>query len=218
MNGSAPRFNEKQQAEIDGLITRALPRALGHLDPEVVIAALRKDEISLEGSLNRAISELVTRESDRLAPEHDLLEPAGEPIELPAVDGVFVGRQWFKADRGGKAPISYLGPLFRTNFLDVQEGGSRPTKVRQFKLLNASVDGPILTALGGDAKARIALGHVYEFLKTADRGLWYIFYVADKTGAVWAVDVIWHDGGWRVDADPIASPNEGRVGSRVISP
>jgi hypothetical protein len=193
-------------------------------DPEIVIAALREDVAALEIGLSKVILELLgpgpssnAGASSTQIPE-DLLEITGGPIELPSVEGVFVGRQTFKVDRNGKPPISYLGANFKANFLDVQEGDLRPIRVRQRKLLKASVDGLILSTLGGEARARMALGHVYEFMKTANRSLWYIFYVADKNGIVWAVDVIWHDSGWRVDADPVASPNEGRDGSRVVSP
>ncbi len=74
--------------------------------------------------------------------------------------------------------------------------------VRQRKLLRRSVDTPILAALGDKdvakiVRARMALAHVFSFLKTADRSKWFIFYVADAKGNVWAVNAVL--GRWRLE-------------------
>lgn len=145
-----------------------------------------------------------------------LLELTGESMLLTRTIR-FVACDKFKVDRKGELPISYLGDNFKNNFLDVVEEQVKHCRLKQRKLLKSSVDGPILSALGGEDKAKIALANAYEFLKTADRKPWYIFYIADKTGKVWAVDAYWRDGGWDVGAYPVSDPREWRDGRVVVS-
>ena len=96
--------------------------------------------------------------------------------------------------------------------------------VRQRKLLKSSVDRQILAALGDKdmaniTRAPVALSHAFEFLKTADRGVWYIFYIKDVNGIVWAVGARWRsgDGGWRVEADSVEGPSWWDAGVRLLS-
>jgi hypothetical protein len=145
-----------------------------------------------------------------------LLEEVGQPVDLPAIER-FVAREKFVVDRNGELPISHLGDNFRANFLDVVEENVEAAKLTQRKLLKRSVDKPILSALDGEEKARIALAHVFDYLKTADRNLWFIFYVKDAKGVLWAVYAGWDDGGWYVDADAVSNPDEWRDGRRVVS-
>ncbi len=151
----------------------------------------------------------------------DLLEQVGEPVKLSAVER-FVARDKFMVNRNGELPISYLGDNFKGNFLDVVEEDVKPMTAKQRKLRKSSVDGPILAALGDKdlnkvEKARVALAHTFEFLKTADKSKWFIFYVADAKGVLWAVGADWGVDGWRVEASPVAYPLEWRDGRRVVS-
>ncbi|CAN5715693.1 hypothetical protein BH11PAT2_BH11PAT2_09160 [soil metagenome] len=145
-----------------------------------------------------------------------LLELVGEPTWVPTIDR-FVARDKFVVNRDGELPISYLGDNFTNNFLGLVEENVKTTKLKQRKLLKGSVDGPILSALGGESKAKVALAHVFEFLQTADRNLWYIFYVADVNGVVWAVGAGWDDRGWRVGAIAVADPRRWDADDRVVS-
>lgn len=151
----------------------------------------------------------------------DLLEQVGEPVKLSAVER-FVARDKFVVNRNGELPISYLGDNIKGNFLDVVEDNVAPMTVKQRKLRKSSVDGPILAALGDKdlnkvEKARVALAHTFEFLKTADKSKWFIFYVADAKGVVWAVSADWDGGGWGVGANPVTSPHGWLGGYRVVS-
>lgn len=145
-----------------------------------------------------------------------LLEEVGQPVDLPATPR-FVAKDMFVVDRKGELPISYLGDNFQANFLDVVEENVEAAALKQRKLLKRSVDGPILSALEGEEKARVALAHVFDYLKTADRNLWFIFYVADAKGVLWAVYAAWNGGGWYVHAYAVSDPNEWDDGYRVVS-
>lgn len=165
--------------------------------------------------------ELVVKVEAKPRPIVRLLEEVGVPVELSAV-AHFVARDKFKVDVRGELPISYLGANFRANFLNVVETDVPAVRLKQRKLLKKSVDIPILRALGDEdpakaEKARIALAHVFNYLKKADRSLWFIFYVADAKGTVWAVHAYWGVDGWNVSADPVSGPHEWGVGRRVVS-
>jgi hypothetical protein len=150
-----------------------------------------------------------------------LLELTGEPTKMSAIER-FVARDKFVVNRQGELPISYLGDNFRNNFLDVVEENVPACTLKQRKLLKASVDTPILNALGDKdlakiEKARSALAHTFDYLKTDDRSKWYIFYVADAKGIVWAVSAYWDGDGWYVGADPVSDPDQWRAFNHVVS-
>ena len=149
-----------------------------------------------------------------------ILEEGGL-INLSAVDR-FVVSEKFKVDVNGELPISYLGDNLWENFLDLVEENVPAMTVRKRKLLKSSPDKRILAALGDNnldkiEKARTYLAHVFEFLKTADRNKWYVFYVADKNGNVWAVFAAWNVGGWDVGAFSVQDPIGWCGGDLVVS-
>jgi hypothetical protein len=149
-----------------------------------------------------------------------LLEEVGKPIKL-AGHKRFVASEKFVINTDGEVPFSEFGPNFENNFLAVDEPDVKPITVKQRKLRKPSVDGPILKALGDTVenivRARIALAHVFNFLKTADRTGWYIFYVADAKDKPWAVYAYWDGLGWFVGANAVSHPHEWHGGSCVVS-
>lgn len=148
----------------------------------------------------------------------NLLEEVRQSVKLPAIER-FIAREKFKVDCNGELPISFLSDNFRTNLLGVVEEGVEAATLRQRKLLKSSTNDPILCALGGKDKARVALAHVFDYLKTADRTQWYIFYVADVKGVPWAVFAGWFsdDGGWSVEARSVSYPIGWDDGRQVVS-
>lgn len=165
--------------------------------------------------------ELVVKIEEKPRPVERLLEEVGTPTELAAV-AKFVAREKFVVNTKGELPISYLGDNFKANFLDIVETDVSAVTLKQRKLLKPSVDRPILAALGDEdptkvEKARIALAYVFNYLKAADRSLWFIFYVAGAKGVVWAVNAYWDDGGWNLDAFPVSSPRGWCADCRVVS-
>lgn len=145
-----------------------------------------------------------------------LLRNVGDPIEVSAPDR-FVARDSFVVDRNGELPISLIGEDFTAHFLGLVEERAGTATIQQRILIEGTIDGPIFTALGGEERARLALAHVFAFLKGADRDRWYFFYVADTAGKLWAVDTYWRDGGWDLEAYSVTYPRGWRGGGCVVS-
>jgi len=173
-----------------------------------------------KGAMRFLAGELIVTENPKVGASRTiiakLLEEVGQPVDLPAIER-FVARQKFVVDQSGELPISYLGDNFRANFLDVVEENVKAAALKQRKLLKRLVDKPILSALGGEEKARVALAHVFDYLKTADRNLWFIFYVKDAKGVLWAVSAYWRGVGWSVGAFAVSDPDAWGDGSHVVS-
>ena len=135
---------------------------------------------------------------------------------LPAIKE-FIARDRFIVDTSENAElkISGLGTNFKNWFLCKVEKNVGACEAKVSKLLKRSFDKPILDELGD--KAENALAHVYEFLKTADRSVWHIFYVKDVSGVLRAVRARWYDDGWSVSALEVSDSNEWYDGDQVVS-
>ena len=135
---------------------------------------------------------------------------------LPAIKE-FVARDRFIVDTSETAElkISYLGDNFQTWLLGKVEKYVGGCEVKISKLLKRSRDDGILDELGDNAEN--ALAHVYEFLKSANHKLWYIFYVKDADGVLRAVFALWRDDGWYISAGSVESPDDWDAGSQVVS-
>jgi len=135
---------------------------------------------------------------------------------LPKV-GESIARDKFVVNtkNGAELKISYLGDNFQKWFLDKVEKDVSGCEMKVSKLLKNSPDKPILDELAD--KAENALAHVYEFLKTADKGVWYIFYVKDVNDRLRAVNADWDVDGWHVGADSVGDRYERNAGNHVVS-
>ncbi|MBU6321697.1 MAG: hypothetical protein KGI78_03115 [Patescibacteria group bacterium] len=71
-------------------------------------------------------------------------------------------------------------------------------------------------------KIATALAHVFYTLKMADKRKWYVFYVLDEEGTLWAVFAHWFDwhgvAGWGLEASSVGLPFDWREGGLVVSP
>jgi len=119
----------------------------------------------------------------------------GEPI-LVAGSAHFVARDKFVEDFDGELPIGRLGPAFKKCYLSVVEENVAGAHLKQRRQMYYAADGPALAAVG-DADlhrintARIALAHMFEFLKMAEHNqTTYRFYVADQYRIVMAVTAL----------------------------
>ncbi len=63
----------------------------------------------------------------------------------------------------------------------------------------------------------VTLGSLAEAVKGIVGSDWYIFYVNDASGHLWAINVYWIPGGWRINAGEIDTSDEWPVDSRVFS-
>lgn len=125
---------------------------------------------------------------------------------LPAFSGRKFGTKEF-----------YLWDNFKTHFFDKKEKKSMGGTIKLSTLQKNSFDTEILAELGNDAE--VTLAELYEFLKTADKSIWYVAYIQDGGGGLWAVYCVWSSGNqlWHVEAYPITHPYKWNAGYRVFS-
>jgi len=152
-------------------------------------------------------------------------------VTTPATTSKFVAKEKFVRDTGRKATvkISYLGDNFTAWFLSGDGKTEDPISeqtLRYHKLRKASVDGPIITGLGGEAKAETTLSEMFSLMEKQKNGEsgtllnngWAnIFYIRDSAGVLRAVNVYWRGDGWSVNAYSALDPYRWFVGSQVFS-
>lgn len=139
----------------------------------------------------------------------------------------FKAEDTFKVDTKKAATrIYYLGDNFQKHFGRKEEGASEATEIKVHKLLEESLDAPIITELGGNAE--ITLGQFFSLLSKQEKGEpgplltngWMnIAYIRDDEGILWAVRARWRagSGGWSVGAYSVEGPRRWSDGSRVLS-
>lgn len=144
-------------------------------------------------------------------------------ITIQAMDDPFVAREKFIVGDAG-VRISWLALSFRERFLGKNEGPMPETTLCYAKLIEPSVDGPILTELGD--KAETTLVQIFALMErqaNGEKGVLLtngganIFYACDINGELRAVDVYWRGGGWGVLSYPVTHPHGWFVGDRVFS-
>jgi len=139
-------------------------------------------------------------------------------ISLPAV-GKFVATEKF---RPGKTiddiKVGWLGDNFKKHLLPkVENKEVVAEELAMNKLLKNSRDPAIITALGGEEKVEIGLGQFWEFLKTANQDFWYVAYIRDTEGMLWAVGAYWGCDGLCVEAASLGGPLVWNTVSRFLS-
>ncbi|OGC04397.1 hypothetical protein A2276_08635 [candidate division WOR-1 bacterium RIFOXYA12_FULL_43_27] len=159
-----------------------------------------------------------------------LLDPVGTVI-IPATTSRFIACEKFVCDtsRKAEARISYLGDFFTECFLGddgkVEEPIGKQT-LRYARLKKASVDDPIITEQGGEAKVETTLTEMFSLMEKQkdgeagvllNNGYANIFYIRDKNGVLRAALVLWFGDGWRVYASSVEYPLEWFAGYRVFS-
>ena len=147
------------------------------------------------------------------------LREFGKPVKLPAV-GHFVATEHFVISKGGKVPISYIGKNFRRWLLPVVETGVPAMILRKRKLLEWSVDVPIITEIGGYEKAETPQAHIHAFLGNAYRYReeGYVFYAVTALGTVCVAFAAWRGVGWRLgEEDPVSEPHPWRPGRVIVA-
>ncbi len=149
-------------------------------------------------------------------------------VTIPATTEKFIAKDKFKVDTGRKAKvkISYLGDNFKSWFMGKTEEPFPGSTIYGRKHNKGSVDGPILSELGGQEKAEITLSEIFAMMERQangegsellNNGYANIFYVRDITGTLRAVFVRWLGGGWGVGARPVGYPRGWGAGHQVFS-
>lgn len=167
-------------------------------------------------------------EAFKLGRDHpSLLEPTGD-IRLEATNGDFCVEMFFKLNKeeNGLPKISSIGDNFTTWFGRKVQKPIKAGTLCYHKLRESSVDGPIITALGGEAKAETTLSEMFSLMEKQkngedgcllNNGYANIFHIKDQNGVLRAVSVYWDDDGWDVRAYSVDDPDRWGGGCQVFS-
>ena len=136
-------------------------------------------------------------------------------VKVSAQPAVITSEEYFK-----EAGIGWMGNNFKAQFLGLEVPATGEAELNVHKLEEGSVDGPIITELGGEEKAKISVSQFSAFLKD-NRGSaeWFLFYLIGKDGKLWAVSARWLDSDrvWSVGARSVRYPDGCRAGRQVLS-
>jgi hypothetical protein len=140
------------------------------------------------------------------------------------------GHRLFKSDRQPDAITFWFWGNFEKRFLrgtGLVESNVSAATSRIQKLCRRSVDGPIITGLGGEPIVEMSLAHIAALLKEQPQGedgklqtngRANILYVRDMEGVLWAVNCSFpNDHLWLLEAIPLTNPREWRVGGQIFS-
>lgn len=140
----------------------------------------------------------------------------------------FVARDHFVKDTSAKTrvKISYLGENFEEWFLSKTEESITENILSYYKLRKSSVDGSIISELGGEEKAETMLTEMFSLMEMQangesgallTNGYANIFYIRDLSGVLRAVRCDWRGDGWGVFACSVVYPLAWGDGHRVFS-
>lgn len=152
-------------------------------------------------------------------------------VAVSATTSKFVAKDKFVVNTKRNAPvkISAVWDNFTNWFLSGDGKTEDPISeqtLRYHKLRKASVDGPIIAELGGEAKAETTLSEMFSLMerqKNGEDGVLLnndyatIFYIRDHDGVLRAVRVFWHGDGWSVSAYSVEDPCRWVGGYHVFS-
>ena len=136
-------------------------------------------------------------------------------IDLPVIEK-FVVKEFFTKDNP-KVRFAWFDNNFTNNFLEMIEENVPATVLHGYRLMVASLDPPIIKALGN---FQVSLAHLASMLEKQPNGekgdlltdgSANIIYPSD----VWAVYAYWSGVGWDVFAYPTDSP-DGWLASRQV--
>lgn len=163
-------------------------------------------------------------------PTPSILELVGAVV-VPATAEKFVAKTAFVVNTKRNAPvkISAVWQNFTSWFLlgdgKTEDPISEQT-LRYHRLRKSSVDGLIITELGGEEKSETTLMEMFSLMEKQkngedgvllNNGYANIFYIRDQNGVLRALHAFWSGGGWRVSAFALEGPGGWRDGGRVFS-
>jgi hypothetical protein len=152
-------------------------------------------------------------------------------VVISATTGKFVAKDKFVVNTSHNAPvkISAVGVNFTDSFLlgdGKIEDPISEQKLRYQKLCKESVDGLIITELGGEAKAETTLSEMFSLMENQSNGEYgvlltnrkvNIFYIRNQRGFLSAVYVLWYKGGWSVEERGVGFLYSWHNGNQVFS-
>lgn len=152
-------------------------------------------------------------------------------VTTSATTSKFVAKDKFVVNTKRNAPvkISAVWDNFTSWFLSGDGKTEDPISeqtLRYHKLRKSSVDGPIITELGGEEKSETTLTEMFSLMEKQkngedgvllNNGYANIFYIRDQNGVLRAVGVRWFGFGWFVYASSVENPYGWDVGYQVFS-
>lgn len=147
-------------------------------------------------------------------------------VPVPAIE-TFKASDHFKEDtKQAAVRIFRLGDNFKKHFLGQNEGSSKAQELKIHKLLEPSVDAPVIAELAD--KCETTLGQFFHLLSKQGKGEagprltngWAnIAYIRDVDGNLWAVGACWRaeSDGWCVEAHSVDDPEGWRGGRQALS-
>lgn len=123
-------------------------------------------------------------------------------VTLPSVKR-FVADDHFKDGEEVDGVRMFLGANFKKVFAGKIEENIAGGDIRVHKLTRASRDLAIRYEIGEDSEETF-LANFWHFLKLqGSKGGWFIFYIRDAAGVLWAVGAGWSGSGWVLSADSV---------------
>ncbi len=139
-----------------------------------------------------------------------------ESVTIPSVKK-FVASDHFKDGEAVDGVVIYTGGSFKKVFGGKVEENVAGCDIRVQKLTRASRDLGIRYEVGEDNE-ETCLAHFWHFLKLrGNKGGWFIFYIGDAEGVLWAVDAYWVGSVWFVYASSVEDRGKWRAGHCVCS-
>lgn len=152
-------------------------------------------------------------------------------VKVSATTEKFVAKDKFVVNTKRNAPVKISVVLDDfTNWFLLGDGKTEypitEQTLRYHRLCKASVDGPIITELGGEEKSETTLTEMFSLMEKQkngedgvllNNGYANIFYIKDQTGVLRAVYVRWYDGGWGVYSYSVENQGKWSDVSRVFS-
>lgn len=148
-----------------------------------------------------------------------------------AATDLFAAKKFFTNSKEPNGIKFWLGSNFEKYFLSCE--GKTELDVPQaalnvHKLRKGSVDGPIISELGGESQAETSLAYMAELIKKQPKGeegilltngYGNIFYLRDCNNQLWAVCCYWYSDGreWDVEACSVTSRSDWDAGYQLFS-
>lgn len=152
-------------------------------------------------------------------------------VKIPATTAPFVAKAKFVVATTNDAPvkISHIDDNFKELYL---KGGGKIERQSDeqtlfcTKVRKQSLDAQIITELGGEVKSETTLSVMFFLMEKRSKGktgvllkngFANIFYIRDIAGLLRMVYLIWNNGGWGVNADPVEGEGGWGHGRQVFS-
>ncbi|WP_245258255.1 hypothetical protein [Rhodopseudomonas palustris] len=120
--------------------------------------------------------------------------------------------------------IAWLGTTFRQRFASKTESGAVRTTLQPFRLRRAARASEIVAWLGDRGES--SLGELWCLLTLQPNGeagalltsaVPNLFFVRDRDGKLWTVDVLWGGPGWEIGASAIDGDRPWDAGAQAFS-